>query len=79
MFTNYSVFTYYGKDEIVRDIIHFCVDNPQNFNFGEKLTISYKRLEYGFGWVMVIVDYKNYWAMKDFALTAELVRGVENG
>ena len=79
MFTNYSVFTYYGKDEIVRDIIHFCVNNPQNFNFGEKLTISYKRLEYGFGWVMVIVDYKNYWAMKDFALTAELVRGVENG
>lgn len=75
----FSVFTYYGKDEVVRDIIHFCVDNPQNFNFGKKLDISYKRLEYGFSWVCVIVNYKNYWQMKDFALTAELVRGIENG
>jgi len=71
-----SVFSYYGKDEVVKDIIRFCVNNPQNLDFGDKLDISYRKLEYGCGWVCVSINFNHYWDLKDFALTAKLVREV---
>lgn len=75
---NYLVFTYYGLDEIVRDIITFCVDNPMGLDFSDKLSLSYRKLEFGFGYVSVIVNTNDYATICDFQLIAELLRGVEN-
>ena len=75
---NQLVFTYYGLDEIVRDIITFCVDNPMELDFSDKLSLSYRKLEFGFGYVSVIVNTNDYATICDFQLIAELLRGVEN-
>ena len=71
-----SVFTYYGKNEIVKDIINYCVSNPENLDFGDKLNITYRKLEYGFAYVSILVNYKDFSRLHDFKLVAELIKEV---
>lgn len=74
--TNYSVFTFYGKDEVARDIIKYCVNNPNGLDFGNKLDISYRKLEFGMGYISVLVDYNDYATLDEFKIVAELLREV---
>lgn len=71
-----SVFAYYGKEDVVKDIINYCVNNPNHLNFGDKIDISYCKLEYGFAYVSVLVDYKDFSTLCNFRDIAKLLREV---
>lgn len=73
---NYAVFTFYGKKEVAQDIVRYCANNPENLDFGDRLDITYKNLEFGCAYVCVIINYRDFDKMCDFRLTAELMREV---
>ena len=72
----YGVVSFYAKDEVIRDVINYCVNNPENLNFGDRLNINYRKLEFGFGYMCVAIESKDKDKLYDFKDIAQLLREV---
>ena len=72
----YSTFNYYGTKEIVGDILDFIHNNPMHLDFGELVELTYNNLMSAEAYICFTVELFDYAIVKEFVLTAELMREV---
>ena len=72
----YTVFSYYGKKEVINDIIDYINNNPNKLDFDEYIDIRFGRLMSDEAYICVGIEVFDYAILKEFVLTAELLHEV---